>query len=146
MKGNQTQDFSTFDIQKILNVERERMREWMNRGFIIPTAPAEGQGTKAVFTIFDIYKIAVFKKLVEAGISRRIASSMVNTSTKLDLIEEVRNLSFILVLVREKRYEWINYLEPGPWTFEEDITQDSNWNTGILINFKKLRAEIESSL
>lgn len=105
------QEFSTFDVLKILEIKRERLREWVNQGFIIPNAPAEGQGTKAVFKILDIYKIAVFKKLIEAGINRRIASSMVKTNDKMNSIEEVMQLNFILVLVREKRYEWISYLE-----------------------------------
>ena len=148
MEISQTQEFSTFDVLKILEIERERLREWMNRGFIIPTVSAEGQGTKAVFTILDIYKIAVFKKLLEAGINRKKASDLINTNPKINSLEEVRNMNFILVLDKENGGAWTSYFEPNPPAFqkENDISEDSNWNIGILINFKKLRAEIESSI
>jgi hypothetical protein len=38
--------FSTLDIVKTLEIPRERLRSWMKEGFILPTAPAKGQGTK----------------------------------------------------------------------------------------------------
>ena len=138
--------FSTFDVLKILSIDRERLREWMNRGFVIPTSPAVGQGTKALFTILDVFKIALFKKLIEAGINRKKASILVKTNPRLDSLEDVKNINFILVIDKKEGATWINYLEPGPWTIEKDITEDESWNIGILINFKKLRKEIEGSI
>jgi hypothetical protein len=145
---NQTREFSTFDVLKILDIKRERLREWVNQGFIKPTVSAEGQGTKAVFKILDIYKIAVFKKLVEAGINRKKAADLINTNPIINSLEEVRNMNFILVLDEENGGAWTSYFEPNLPAFkkEKDISEDSNWNIGILINFKKLRAEIQSSI
>jgi len=55
-------EFSTFDVMKILDIKRERLREWMIQGFVKPAVPASGAGSKAEFGLLDLYKIAVFKK------------------------------------------------------------------------------------
>lgn len=146
MEISQTQEFSTFDVMKILGIKRERLREWANQGFIQPTSPAEGQGTKAVFTILDIYKIAVFKRLVEAGINRRIASIMVQTNPKLNSITEVNEINYILYLERDDNIIWINYFETEPFTLGSDIFEDPSWDVGIMINFKKLKEIVMKSV
>jgi len=69
--------FSTLDIVKALEIPRERLREWMNRGFIKPSEPARGQGTKAVFTRIDVYGVALFRHLLTKGFKREIASEYV---------------------------------------------------------------------
>lgn len=56
--------FTTFEIEKALNIKHGCLRAWVNEGFIKPTWPAKGQGTKSFFTRLDVYKIAVFKILI----------------------------------------------------------------------------------
>jgi DNA-binding transcriptional MerR regulator len=70
-------EFSTFDIMKILSIPRERLRDWMNRGFIVPTKKAQGYGTKAVFSQEDVYKVGLFKKLLEMGFKRKKAAVII---------------------------------------------------------------------
>lgn len=69
-------EFTSFEVMKVLNISRERLREWVNRGFISPTISAEGQGTKAVFTLHDLYKIAIFRHLVDSGFHRQAAATI----------------------------------------------------------------------
>jgi hypothetical protein len=66
-------EFSTFDIVKALVIPRERLREWMNRSYIRPATPTQGQGKKAVFTRQDVYSVQLFRRLVDFGIDRDIA-------------------------------------------------------------------------
>jgi hypothetical protein len=70
-------EFSTLDIVAAIGIPRERLRDWMNRGFVVPSISAKGQGTKAVFTRNDIYYLAVFDKLLQYGLKRKTASSLV---------------------------------------------------------------------
>jgi DNA-binding transcriptional MerR regulator len=64
MKPEKT--YSTLDIAKKLGIERERLRVWVDRGYIKPSIQkAEGQGTKSLFSHLDIYAIALFRHLVE---------------------------------------------------------------------------------
>ena len=68
-------EFSTLDIVKALGIPRERLREWIDRGFIKPSIQeAEGQGTKSLFSLADLYRIEAFKWLVNMGLSRVVAA------------------------------------------------------------------------
>jgi len=68
--------YSTLDIVKALDIPRERLRDWMVRGFIEPSLPALGKGTRAGFTRNDVYGIALFRKLVDSGFKRELASEL----------------------------------------------------------------------
>lgn len=139
-------EFSTFDVKKILDIKRERLREWMNNKFISPTQPASGVGTKAIFSILDVYKIGVFKKLVESGINRRKASAWVNTNPSINNYDEAQKINLIIVFDNEKGGQWISYMDLPPWTMDTDVLEFSDWNVAVLINFKKLREEIMISM
>ena len=61
-----SREYSTFDIVKGLGIPRERLREWMTRGFVSPSiAEADGAGTKALFSRFDLYLVATFRQLID---------------------------------------------------------------------------------
>jgi hypothetical protein len=65
--------FTTSNITNI-GIKRERLKDWMERGFVEPSIQkAEGQGTKNLFSIFDLYTIMLFKTLIKYGFSRQDA-------------------------------------------------------------------------
>jgi hypothetical protein len=67
--------FSTFDVVKALGIPRERLKDWMSKGFVRPSVPAKGKGTKAIFTRDDVYSVAIFKHLVEDFGMKRSAAA-----------------------------------------------------------------------
>jgi len=72
-------EFTTFDVIKILKTDRERLRVWINEGFVVPSIQkATGPGTKHLFSREDVYRIEFFRKLCAAGISRSEAARMAN--------------------------------------------------------------------
>jgi hypothetical protein len=87
--------FSTLDIVKVLEIPRERLRSWMKEGFVQPTIPAQGQGTKAVFMRHDIYAVSLFNDLLGAGFRRDIAASHMREFAK------VFHKNYELVLYRQ---------------------------------------------
>ena len=89
-----TEEFSTFDIVKALEIPRERLRDWMNRGFVIPTQKAQGQGTKAIFSREDVYAVALFQNLIQRGFKRKEASNIVNEWLHFDALELFSYLVF----------------------------------------------------
>lgn len=143
MKEGGKHEFSTFDVMKVLDIKRERLREWMNQRFITATAPAEGVGTKAIFSILDIYKIAVFKKLIEAGMNRRRASDLVNTNPRINSPEDVEELTYIIVFEVKTGARWESYLEPA-WKMDENLRKYTDWDIGIIINFERIRNQIKA--
>jgi hypothetical protein len=81
--------YSTLDIVRTLGIPRERLREWLSRGFITPgIQQASGAGTKALFGQEDLYRIMLFKQLVESGISREMASKVLGTLSSQEISEE----------------------------------------------------------
>jgi hypothetical protein len=63
--------FTTFDIEKKLGLQRNLLAQWIMRGYITPSiARAKGLGTRNIFSRNDLYRIMLFKKLVETGIRR----------------------------------------------------------------------------
>ena len=130
----------------MLNVKRERLREWVNQGFTKPTVAAQGAGTKAEFSIMDVYRIAVFKRLVEAGVNRRRAALWVNTNPRLNDVKEVEELTYILVVEEKHEGKWFSYLGQGPWNIANDLQESEAWDVGVVINFRNIRNDVKKSI
>ena len=62
--------FTTFDIERILNIKRLRLQEWIEKGFIKPDTPAAGKGTKALFTREQLYHLKMATWLISSGLPR----------------------------------------------------------------------------
>lgn len=74
-----TEEFTTFDFDKKLGVQRNVMAQWIMRGYIVPSVTrAKGLGTRNLFSRNDAYRIVLFKKLVETGIRRDEAKYYIN--------------------------------------------------------------------
>lgn len=68
--------YTTFQIIKALNIPRERLKDWMEKGFVKPSLQqARGKGTKALFSLLDVYSLALFKHLIEECHFSRDAAS-----------------------------------------------------------------------
>ena len=85
MPSGKGDDFSTFDIQKGLELPQERLRQWLKNEYIVPAVPAKGQGTRASFTKTDCYRVELFRRLVDSGLKREIAAKFLGTLTDDDL-------------------------------------------------------------
>jgi len=89
--------FSTLDIVKALSIPRERLRDWMNNGFVIPTISSQGQGTKAVFTRNDVYLAALFVDLLKKGFKRYNASDLIRKTSAILKKNEPKNLAYVII-------------------------------------------------
>jgi hypothetical protein len=68
--GTSKRAYTTTDIAR-LGTKRERLKEWMLRGYIKASIEsANGAGTKNLFSRWDLYMIQLFQYLVERGFSR----------------------------------------------------------------------------
>jgi hypothetical protein len=63
-------EFTTFDVSKLFRIDRTRLQEWIDAGFFTPSQKAEGKGTKALFTVNDLYRLRLFIWLLDIGKSR----------------------------------------------------------------------------
>jgi hypothetical protein len=68
------QEFSTFDVVRIIGIDRSRLVHWM-RGEFIPLGKDKpwGKGYKTAFSLFNLYSIALFRECVDFSLSREVA-------------------------------------------------------------------------
>jgi hypothetical protein len=75
-------EFLAADIERILEVKRNRLQQWLERGYIIPSIQvASGHGTRNVWSRNDLYTIALFKKITESGLSRKLVSDFLSAGS-----------------------------------------------------------------
>ena len=70
--------YTTFDVSRILKIDRTRLQEWIDRRYIIPDTPAAGRGTKALFTTDQLYRVKLAIWLMKAGKHRKAAFDLAN--------------------------------------------------------------------
>lgn len=73
--------YSTFAIQRMFDIKRITFHEWINRGYITPSIQAaNGRGTKNLFNRLDLYRIALFRHLIETvKLPRSLAAEISKT-------------------------------------------------------------------
>jgi len=148
MKSVSKIELSTFDVMKILGLERERLREWMHYDFITITQKAMGRGTKAIFNLLDVYNVAIFKNLVDAGINRNKAKIYMKNKKELNCYEDAKELKYILFFEGDS-YESFQISKEKHIDLDElgnFSDPNESWNLGIVINFKKLRDKIDRAI
>ena len=65
-------EFLASDVEKICEVKINRMQVWLEHEWITPSVQqASGHGTRNVYDEADLCRIALFKKAVESGLSRK---------------------------------------------------------------------------
>jgi len=161
-------EFSTLDIVKVLEIPRERLRSWMKEGFVQPTVPAEGQGTKAIFSRHDVYAVSLFNDLLGAGFRREIAASHMREFSK------IFHKNYELVLYRQTSLPGGCMLHCAPiiitgnnnfavMSGEVDFTGDagesheiteamksvndiSQWDNFFVVNIRKLKSTVDTKL
>ena len=152
--------YSTLDIVKALNIPRERLRDWMIRGFIKPSLPSTGKGTIAVFTKADVFGVALFGKLLEKGFKREMAAeyiemvlsqniykalnfilfkSLIRDGKRVVEIEEQIGKSSLKVEIDEKGNAKVI---SGP--FENPIAEE--WEDIHILNVGNLFKEVDTAL
>lgn len=152
--------YSTLDIVKALNIPRERLRDWMIRGFIKPSLPSTGKGTIAVFTKADVFGVALFGKLLEKGFKREMAAeyiemvlsqniykalnfilfkSLIRDGKRVVEIEEQIGKSSLKVEIDEKGNAKVI---SGP--FENPIAEE--WEDIHILNVGNLFKEVDAAL
>jgi hypothetical protein len=159
-------DFSTFDVMKALGIPRERLREWMDRSFVKPTTPAQGQGSRASFTRDAVYGVSLFRLLVDYGFSRAVAGDFVGQFLSLPDHQEAGYL-FLRVSVGPQgagrksilaidRGDYSIHLKTGQTDDMKELAQveknktlalsDTRWKIIFLVNLETLRQDVDGAL
>lgn len=152
-------EFSTFDIVKILEIPRERLKDWMNNDFIRPTTAAQGKGTKAIFNRDSVYAVALFQKMISIGFTRKVAADFVSKGWDEGHFENVNYITFrvqgdvgrphLLTGDPDLSLKYGVVKGVGGFKFPSEnhpLELSDDWDYLSVINFKKLRAEVDNRI
>jgi hypothetical protein len=153
--------YSTLQIAKLLGIERERLRVWVDKGYIEPSIQkAKGQGTKSLFARLDIYAVALFRMLVEKGFTRDFASKFV----KGFVHRGIEAFGYVIFKEDEVGIIETEIYSPGEWAlhlptgniadydpesntmnFREKSSRE-NWQFIYMLDLRMLRERIDAQL
>ncbi|MFC1829780.1 hypothetical protein ACFL0O_09220, partial [Thermodesulfobacteriota bacterium] len=89
----------------------------MKDRFIKPTTSAAGPGTRASFTRWDVYGVALFKSLVEFGFARKLTAEYVNHFIRYEKDDENPHADFIQFRIQDNQISTM-LITAGPWVME----------------------------
>lgn len=142
------QAYSTSDVCRILSVSPERLREWMIRKFVEPSIQkAKGQGTRAEFSIDDLYRIALFKELIENGFSRETAANYIKLISSVDL----EDVDMICIMRNNEKPDDMDIIIANP-PFGVGKIQTGlfkgrpDWDFNFNINLEKIKKTVTAKL
>lgn len=138
MNGEQV--FSTFDVLKILDLKRGRLIHWVKGGFIPKGIQLTwGHGVRTVFSLYDLYSIALFKQFVDSGLGRNVSSQYLKYVDWKDVITSQYKLLFI------PKYEGSN-IAPVLSSEVKVLLHLEDFSFGVFINLEKIISMINSSI
>jgi hypothetical protein len=137
------ESFTTFEAADKLGIRIERLRDWINRRYIVPDLEqASGRGTKGRFSRSGLCQIKVFDHLIQRGFSRIIATGMARLVT-LDEKEKGTPPDFIWHAKRTEGDEG-----GGTWRVDEPfpIKDFGQYLDVHFVNVGKIRRAVDDLL
>jgi len=131
--------FSTFDVIRIIDIERERLREWMKRKFIPAGIKVSWRGRKKViWGKNDLYSILLFKLLVESGWPRVVAAQDVD---RVDWDQVRINKEKHLIVAHNSSTGERMMIYPST---DRSLIGIKDFETATYINLEKITEDIDS--
>lgn len=130
--------FSTSETARILRLKRERLRQW-GVGNFIPSGVrvAWGEGYRTVWSRTQIYTIALFQRLVDAGLNRKTAAACSESVDWVDVTSQ--NIKYLLYVYhvpsQTKRVAFVEKPETLVKLKDEGVT--------IFINLEEITRDID---
>jgi hypothetical protein len=141
------ESFSSLDVVKIHNIQKERFRDWYSRGYIKASKEAEKQGKKALFSRLDVYAVGLFKEFVETfRFSREEASKLTDLWRSKAAESKYRITGGYFQTICFIRSDRQVFLKPATVGAEREIRFEkvANWNSVLCLNIGKLINKINN--
>jgi hypothetical protein len=146
MSQRQSEDFTTFDVCRILNLKRDRLKDWIERGFIVPAAQEDvARGKKSYFDKWGLYMIKLFHHVVTNGIAREQAAKWIKELTEYkDQQSELDPLDSNFLMIKRIQTEVVE--QSITWGPSKVIDSSEDIDDAYIVNFKKIRQAVDSAL
>lgn len=87
--------YKTQRVTKAAKVKKFTLRDWVDRGYVVPSYKSKGQGKAAEYSLNDVYYIALFKSLLDAGFSRDVSVDLIK-NLKVSNFKETKYILFAI--------------------------------------------------
>ena len=121
-------------IYKSLEIKKWCFSEWLKHGFIKASIPADGQGTRSYFSVYDYKRIKIFKHLVDTGMVRKIAGRISNKIKDNDLMD----LNYIVYFGHVDKIFKFKKIESM-----KDFLNNNEFGTAIILNIGRGENELQ---
>ena len=141
-------EFTASQITLLTGVKRTRLQQWLEKEYLSPSIrKAYGHGTRNIYSIVDAYCIALFKKITESGLSRRYAADILDKS-RFEFTEKMFDYAEHILYIREGRKTSVRLVAQSDIQtgFPMSDVMPANYDDALIINFKKIKAEIDESV
>ena len=134
--------YSTFDAIKIFGMKWGRLKSWIEEAYISPRYSVhEKRGKKSYFTERQLYAIRVFEKVVDFGISRKIASMCFYSFDQAWKQKVDTNVDFIIFELEDGLISAIDF-HAG----EINLAACDNYGDLLMMDFRAIYRDIKSGL
>jgi hypothetical protein len=113
-------ELTTFDLCKILRINRNTLQSALAGNFIIPDIErAEGVGERSLFSIKGAYRVNLFFHMVRAGRPRRKAQE--ESAVSFENVGTKKGQRHYCVFAQDTRPEAPTLKGAGEWKFYESL-------------------------
>ena len=138
-----TTGWTTFQIAEKLKIDLQRLRGWARHRYVLPSIQqSSGPGTKAIFSLEDVYQIVLFQRLVERGYTRTEAS---DDSHFVHGDKQGNRPRFLLIWADETGERRGTWALQGLSAMTADMKRKV-WSDFTVINLEALRKKVDEDL
>lgn len=140
--------FTTFDVLKLLDLKRERLKHWIEEGYVRPYFQEETpNGSKSYFDVWHVYNIKLFMYLLEGGLSRQEAAKWSQANSP-ERIKDYKGM-------RQYKPDYLKFKRKDGKIIEATYAYDTNeirvplnedFDDIIIIDFRKIIDAVDKAV
>ena len=151
--------YTTGDLIRSLGIGRQRMQDWMERGYIKASIQqASGIGTKSLFSKWDVYCIELFRYLLKRGFPRKqVAFWLRALYSQYSFNRQLEKFNYLAFIARRDGGKLVDTMTEGVPViigyrsmaeFHASFPQRDldDFADLLIINFKAVREEVDVAL
>jgi hypothetical protein len=128
------------EVCTALDLLKPKLQEWVFQKYIQPIRL--GQGKDSIFTLSDVYAVAIFMNLTgNRRHSRKLAGEMISGWVSPYDFEKIK---FVAFFFEEKKIIGVDYKSEK--VLAKAMEEVKEWDSVYIINFMELKTKVDNAL
>ena len=135
--------YTTGGVAKKLGIKYITLRDWLRMGYIEPSVEkSTGQGSPNIFNHKDVYKVAVFRRLVSLGFSRELASELAKVVEDMKSTQVDHVYPMLVFIIKPKGVSIKAIARSGELSYFVTTKLPEDFDSIVILNTRKMWEEI----